>query len=93
MAELPQIRVAGPDVTAESAREVGEAFADLFNAVAESKGFPAGMVRVGAVRVACDAFGCDATREWESTDGWWRSADGRDFCPTHTATREGGSDE
>lgn len=86
--EVMQVRIFGPAVTKEHAREVGDAAADLVNTVAEHMGAPAGLVRVGEVYVACDADGCDTRRPWDSAgNGWLRSPGGHDYCPVHAAER------
>ena len=83
--DLFSVRVTGPAVTEDVAREVGDAAVELFDAVAEQMGAPRGLVRVGEVRVACDGEACNARRPWPNeAPGWVRTADGRDYCPAHT---------
>lgn len=88
--ELFSVRVTGPAVTEAVTREAGEAAVELFDAVAERMGVPRGQVRVGEVRVACDADGCTARRPWPAdAPGWLRTADGHDYCPKHRAEAAG----
>jgi hypothetical protein len=80
--EMFAVRVTGPAVTEDAAREVGEAVVELFDAVAEQMGMPRGQVRVGEVVVGCDGDRCVARRPWpDDAPGWVRTSDGCDYCP------------
>ena len=69
----------GPAVTAEDAREAGEATADLLNAMSRRLGFPVGWA-VRSVEFICD--GCGATRQGRPRPGeGWTYRDGDDLCP------------
>lgn len=93
MSALPNLTISvhGPGASIDSAIEVGEATKKLLAAIAEEMGVPAGTIKwqIGSVQFKCD--GCGLKRpDKPGPDEGWTFADGDDFCPACTATRERG---
>jgi hypothetical protein len=74
-----QIRVFGSDdITAERVTEIGQAYADLLDAVSEGMGHGKVGLRVVGVQWCCD--GCDIHALADRKPSDWLNVGGNDYC-------------